>query len=249
MIWLLIPFCLISFLLRFQLLFQLFPVNHVGVDYYHGRKLWANEIHALAGNSPVIFENNFRESSLYAFYSGQIGVALFSGETRKSQYDLWHYEDSLQNKNIFLFKKDSFPGSIPFHSSLGKTSYYSEVSQLHSFYNIPVHANFPGLIHSNNNCHVDVSIENPRKLPLTFNNNISGAQTILFCRINGQNKIIDFDLIVFASSDTIPGVSTKTIAVNLETATLDKGKYNVSFGFRNPPLQDSFNAAYDFTVK
>jgi hypothetical protein len=160
----------------------------------------------------VIFGNNFRESSIYAFYSGQSGLALFSGENRKSQYDLWHYEDGLQYKNIYLFKKDSFPGSMPFH-------------------------------------YVDVMIENPCKQPLTFNNNISGMQTILFCRINGQNKIIDFDLIAFASSNTMPGGSTKTIAVNIETATPDHGKYNASFGFRNPPLQDSFNSVYDFTVK
>lgn len=248
MIWLLWPFCILSFLFRLQLVYQLFPINHVGVDYYHGRHLWANEVHALAGNAPVIFENNFRESALYSFYSGQTGVALFSGENRKTQYDLWHYEDSLQQKNIFLFKKDSFPGCITLHTSLGKAAYYTQVRQLTSFYNIPVRVKFPRFIQSGSDQPVEVSIDNPRKQSLTFTKNSESAPT-LFCRITGQNKTVDIDLIVFSVDDTIGAGGTKTWALKFDASHLDKGKYNVLIGFRNPPLQDSFNATADFTIK
>ncbi len=247
--WLLIPFCIIIFLFRLQLLFPLFPVNHVGVDYYHGRKIWAKEIHSLAGNSPVIFENDFRESSLYSFYSGKMGLALFSGRDRKTQYDLWNYEDSIQNKNALLIKNDSFPGSKLFHNNLSKRSYYIGVPQLHSFYNIPVHVNFPAVIDSNHNCIINITIVNSRKQPLNFDKHKPAEKTILFCSIEGQNTITDLDLISLDSLDVIPEGNTKSIVINLPTATLGKGKYKVLFGFRNPPLQNSFNATYNFVVR
>jgi len=94
--WLMLPFLFIIFLFRIQMMFPLLPVNHVNVDYYHGRKLWAKDIASVAHNDPVLFGNQFRESSLYSFYSGQMGVALFSGNNRRSQYELWNYEDSLR---------------------------------------------------------------------------------------------------------------------------------------------------------
>src|SRR4029078_11645705 len=39
--WLMLPFLFIILLFRIQMMFPLLPINHVNVDYYHGRKLWA----------------------------------------------------------------------------------------------------------------------------------------------------------------------------------------------------------------
>lgn len=248
MIWLLWPFCILSFLFRLQLVYQLLPINHVGVDYYHGRHLWANEVHKLAGNAPVIFENNFRESALYSFYSGQTGVALFSPENRKTQYDLWHYEDSLQQKNVILFKKDSFPGCNTLYTSLGKSAYYTQVPQFVSYYNIPVRVKFPRFVQSGAKQPVEVSIDNPRSQPLTFTKDPGGAAK-LFCRITGENKSVDIDLIAFSTDDTIASGGTKTWSLEFDASHLKKGKYSVSIGFRNPPMQDSFNTGTIFTIR
>jgi hypothetical protein len=248
-LWLLLPFCIISFLFRIQLVYQLFPINHAGVDYYHGRREWAKEINHLAGNSPVIFENNFRESSLYAFYSGQTGVALFSGENRKTQYDLWHFEDSLQNRNVFLFKRDSFPGCSVLPTSLHKKYYYTKIGHLRSYYNIPMQVNFPKAVEGNSKLQISISITNTRNEPLTFALDEAGSQPILFYRIIGQNKIIDKDLMILSSDDTIMPGDTKLINAIVDISTPGKGKYNIAFGFRNSPMQDSFNAAYNFTIK
>lgn len=247
-IWLLWSFCILSFLFRLQLVYQLFPINHVGVDYYHGRHLWANDVHTLAGNAPVIFENNFRESALYSFYSGQTGVALFSADNRKTQYDLWHYEDSLQQKNIFLFKKDSFPGCNILITGLGKASYYTQVGQFVSYYNIPVRVKIPRFVQSGAGQPIEVSIDNPRDQVLTFSKN-PGRAVILFCRITGENKSVDIDLISFSVDDTIAAGGTKTWDLKFDASQLKKGKYNVLIGIRNPPMQDSFNTGTDFTIR
>jgi hypothetical protein len=231
------------------LIYQLFPINHAGVDYYHGRREWAAEIKEVAGNSPVLFENNFRESSLYSFYSGQMGIALFSGENRKTQYDLWHFEDSIQNKTVFLFKRDLFPGCIALPTSLGKPYYYTMINQLNSFYNIPLHTNFPKVIPEKTKINTEIAITNPRTISINFSSNRPGSQTVLFYRITGENKIIDNDLIVLSTKDAIFPGGIKVINTIIDLSALGKGKYNIAFGFRNSPLQDSFNNAYNFIIK
>ncbi|MEP6615679.1 MAG: glycosyltransferase family 39 protein [Ginsengibacter sp.] len=246
-LWLLLPFFIISLLFRVQLISTLLPVNHVGVDYYDGRKNWGKEIHELAGNSPVVFENNFRESSLYSFYSGQMGVALFSGENRKTQYDLWHYEDSLQFKNVYLQKRDSFPGCMSMQTSLGKKFYYVYIPRFQSFYNIKVTAQIPQLIPAGTNATVEIAILNPRKDSLLFIPH-DGVFPSLYCRMTGKQTVTEQQLFVFPVSNVIPGGIFK-FHVTLNTAGLPEGKYSLSIGFKSPPLQDSFNSAYTFRIQ
>ena len=82
---LVIPFCILFFIARVLLMFPVIPNMHVGEDYYHGRKKWAEEISSVAGYSPVFMPNNLREASLYSFYSGKTGVALYTRPEKKDK--------------------------------------------------------------------------------------------------------------------------------------------------------------------
>jgi len=89
-----VPLGVALLLLRTYLVYPILPVNHMGNDYYHDRDAWAEDIHDVAGDDPVVFPEDFRQAPLYTFYSGQTGVAFFRDGSRQTQYELWQYEDS-----------------------------------------------------------------------------------------------------------------------------------------------------------
>jgi hypothetical protein len=124
-------------------MFPIIPDMHVGEDYYHGRKQWAKEISIAAGNKPVFMTNNLRESSLYSFYSGKRGVTLYTRPEKKSQYELWGYEDSLQGKDVFYLAKYPFTGSQPFNNSLHQHLHFAIIPSFNSYYhNVTIKASY-----------------------------------------------------------------------------------------------------------
>jgi hypothetical protein len=248
--WLMLPFLSIIFLFRIQMMIPLIPVNHVNVDYYHGRKLWANDIASIAHGDPVLFGNQFRESSLYSFYSGQMGVALFSGENRRSQYEIWNYEDSLQEKNVLYISKYPFPENTALPTRMGKTLYYYKIPCFHSFYNIPINTDLPATINKLAETTINISINNPRKKILYFKCNDNKSDVVLYYTIKLDNKVImQNEVRTFSSHDSIPINSKLNLKVKIFTDNLREGKYNISFGFKSNVIEDSYNAVHTFTVR
>jgi hypothetical protein len=69
-------------------------------DEYHNNKKWANEISLLAGPRPVVFTNSYQHPSVYTFYTGKFAHSLDNLNYRKTQYDLWNFEEQLHGKEI-----------------------------------------------------------------------------------------------------------------------------------------------------
>ena len=248
--WLTLPFLFVILLFRLQLMFLIFPINHVNVDYYHGRKLWANEIKSIAQNDPVLFSNEFRESSLYSFYSGKTGVALFSLENRQSQYEIWNYEDSVQDKNVLYVSRYPFPGNDILLTRMGKTVYFKKLNCFSSFYNIPILTNFPQSIKKNSDADVFLSISNGRNKVLHFKCSNDTGNILLLYTIKKENQIIHQEQIkTFSQADSIPVNGSIQMKAKILSSNLSEGAYSISFGFRTGVIEDSYNATYNFTVK
>ncbi len=85
-----------------------FANDILGVDRYllrktHGWKEWAINIKKKADGRPVIFMNSYQHTSQYLFYSkAPLATSLNNRMAKRNQYDLWHYEDSLQGKDIMM---------------------------------------------------------------------------------------------------------------------------------------------------
>jgi hypothetical protein len=243
-----LPFVLVIFLFRIQMMYPILPVNHVNVDYYHGRKLWANDIRAIAHNDPVLFGNEFRESSLYSFYAGQMGVALFSGENRRSQYEVWNYEDSIQEKNVLYISKYPFAGSNVLLTRMGKTLYYHKLFCFHSFYNIPIHTNFPAKINKSNDTEIILTIRNPRNKVLNFKCSSSDSVSLFYVIKKDDKIMLRQQVKNFSTIDSIPANGSMQMKVKILTGHFSEGKYEISFGFTTRIIEDSYNTAYSFSI-
>lgn len=71
---------------------------------YYGYDSWAKSIQKAAAGRPVIFQNGFQSPSYYSFYTNTLnGFGYNSYSYRKTQFDIWPLEDSLQfNKVLYV---------------------------------------------------------------------------------------------------------------------------------------------------
>lgn len=86
-------------LARSALIIDFLPVSFLKSE-YHNNKKWANEISNLAGNRPVIFTNSYQNPSEYTFYTGKFAHSLNNLNYRKTQYDLWDFEERVHGKEV-----------------------------------------------------------------------------------------------------------------------------------------------------
>jgi hypothetical protein len=248
LLWLTLPVIFFLLVGRIQLMTPVIPLDHVNVDYYHGRKSWANDIAKLSGSDSFLFQDNFREASLFSFYSKKTGVTLFSGPNRKSQYDLWHYEDSLQEKDLLYIRYEPFPGGKEFTSRIGKKIYYTQVSDFTSYYNVEVKASLIGSPGKSDSLQVSLDIKNPRQKAVLFRKDRNGNSPFLYYKIKMGKAIIHMDTVtVFPETDSLSVRETRRVQASVPVWNLKKGKYKIHFGFRFGLLRDSDNE--EITVK
>ena len=236
--WLILPFVILFFIARILLMIPFIPNMHVGEDYYHGRKAWAKEISALAGNNPVLMPNNLREASLYAYYSGKTGLALYNRPEKKSQYELWGYEDSLQGKEVLLVTK------YPFHESQAmetnfRTVHYSLVPSFRSYYNnvtIPVIS----LRQTGDSIVAVIQINNRRNSSLNFEKGPGGETTSLIYSLEKEGKIIQADVLQELSpADHVNPTERIERMVTISKKNMVAGTYTLFFGIRYGVLPDA----------
>ena len=235
-----LPFLVIIIIMRVYLVFNLFNVNHLNVDYYHDRDLWAEDIQLIAGEKPVIFEtgnSGLREAPLYTFYSKKFAVAMFPGEHKKSQYQIRNYEDSVQSKTVVYIKSNDFSGYNKLITRMGKTHYYKEIENFVSFNNIRIECNTGKTLVEDDSIKISLKIHNHRTSPINFTNehqlyiqleNKEGESTIINRPISGiqhinSNEAKEYDFI-FGSDDLI------------------EGEYNFIIGFDNNITGRSVNS-------
>lgn len=132
------PFFLLTLLLRLYLATSLFPGEKLGPNYVHGQEEWSNEIAEVSENRAMVFQNDLKIPSVYSYYSGNTAIAIYPGYRKKSQYELWHMEDSLQMLPVIIAQKDSFPGSQKLLTSHGPRIHFRLVDKFQSYQNIKV---------------------------------------------------------------------------------------------------------------
>ncbi|MBK0380510.1 ArnT family glycosyltransferase [Mucilaginibacter segetis] len=99
-------------LLRLCIISGLPAIKQAGaIKSYFGFSDWAKAIYTKAGNNYVIFNEGFQNPSKYNFYNNTVkGFAYDSRYYRRTQYDIWPIEDSLQHKRAYYVLQGWEPG-------------------------------------------------------------------------------------------------------------------------------------------
>jgi hypothetical protein len=97
--WTTLFFLPIMLFARVAFMFDFLPVSYLKKE-YHNNKEWAREISKIAGERPVVFTNSYQDPSEYTFYTGKFAHSLNNLAYRKTQYDIWDFEERLHGREI-----------------------------------------------------------------------------------------------------------------------------------------------------
>jgi hypothetical protein len=220
---------------------------------YYGYREWARQLHQKAGNHYVIFINGFQDASKYCYYTNSLkGFSYDLCEYRRTQFDIWPIEDSLQHKRALYamdFKGGSAnPASIP--TVRGKW-YGSWVDDVRTFQRINIQADrdkvnaAPG-----QSVTLNLTIVNPYNWPISFNNLDAQHQLVMrACFV--QNDAVKFPVAAgpdFNAIRLLPGQTAHYRFVF--NAPPVKGRYDLVFSIRTDPFSGGRNSrAISFTVE
>lgn len=65
---------------------------------------WIMAVKERAGDRPVLFVDNYRDPSIYSFYTGDFSTAINDPVSyRRNQFDIWSFEAEYHGKDVLLF--------------------------------------------------------------------------------------------------------------------------------------------------
>jgi Dolichyl-phosphate-mannose-protein mannosyltransferase len=86
-------------LARLACIVDFLPVSFFKSE-FHKKKQWSKDISEIAGDRPVVFTNSYQRAAVYTFYTGKFAHALDNLSYRKTQYDLWNFEEQVHGKEV-----------------------------------------------------------------------------------------------------------------------------------------------------
>lgn len=93
---------LLSIALFFVARLALLQWNIFGLTTNFHRTTWVFELQKVAKGLPVVFQNSYRDPSVYTFYTKAQAYTFTDAYYRKNQFDIWDWEKNLQNQGVLL---------------------------------------------------------------------------------------------------------------------------------------------------
>lgn len=241
-------------LLRLCIIIGFPPLVEVGaIKSFFGFRDWAKAVHAKAGDNYVIFSEGFQNPSKYNFYNNTVkGLNYDTRYYRRTQYDIWPIDDSVQHKRAYLVVEDPIPGTTTdtIKTSVGNW-YACWVNNVRTYQKIDFELPAYKITASpGEKVTLSLSFKNTYSFPIDFGN-APGQSPLYFeaCFFgdNGfQNDQKADDSFYHIALQ--PGQNAHyNFAV---TAPAKKGRYELILSLRTQPFEGGRNSgAINFTVK
>lgn len=100
----------------------------------HGNKEWIAEIRSKIGDTPVVFENSYRNAPMYAFYTGVPTFSLNNLMYRRNQYSIDESEAKVQHQKImYLTRRKQKDPDLKMNRADRKVFYGKYIDDFESF--------------------------------------------------------------------------------------------------------------------
>ncbi len=99
----------------------------------HGNKEWVTNLQSQIGDIPVVFENSYRNTPMYSFYSGNPTYSLNNIHYRKNQYSIDSSEFKVQHQKVLYVSKYVKQGDVSYKNGKGTQYYGSYIANFESF--------------------------------------------------------------------------------------------------------------------
>jgi hypothetical protein len=208
---------------------------------------WSYRIKQYAGNNYVVMNEGFQNPAKYDFYNNTIkGFAYDSKFYRRTQFDLWPLEDSLQHKRVYFLIKDTLTilntPADTIKTPVGKW-YGIWIDDFRSYQQVIMSPPVTELaLHPGEKYTFDLTINNPYPFAIDFGHEGYLQEVVMSADLFRDNVVQyhqdaspDFYRLHLKSGDTAH------YRFNF-IGPMQKGKYNMAFCLRTSPLPGSKNS-------
>ena len=220
---------------------------------YYGFKEWATVIKQKVGNNYVVMNEGFQNPSKYDYYTNSFKCFAYDARYyRRTQFDIWPIEDSIQRKRVYYLTYYPVQGisTDSFKLSAG-TWYGGWIDEVRSYQKIIFEPD-AGVINASPGERIAVKLN--FKNPYPFLINFSNSQVLhklafeaCFLKNDKDGDVQQADSSFY--NMILQPCETKTYAFLL-TSPKEKGTYKVYFSMRTDPFPGSRNSKLlTFTVK
>jgi len=220
---------------------------------YYGFKQWAQVVKQRAGDNYVIMSEGFQNPSKYDFYTNSLKCFSYDSRYyRRTQFDIWPMEDSLQHKRAYCLTYYKVKGFSTDSIKLPAGTWYTAwVDDVRTYQKVNFEAPSYKLTSSPGGKTVfNLTVTNPYSHPISFGNKGYLHPVVLeACLFKGD--VIVYSQQADSSFNRIslkPGESTRYTFTF--TAPLQRGNFDLLFSLRTDPFPGSKNSRIiNFTVE
>ncbi len=220
---------------------------------YYGFKEWAQVVKQKAGNNYVMMSEGFQNPSKYDFYTNSLKCFAYDNRYyRRTQFDIWPMEDSLQHKKALYLTYYPIKGLTTDSLKLAAGTWYSAwVDDVRTYQKVNFETKSYKISASpGQKITFDLSVTNPYPYPIDFGDEGYHHGVVLeACFFKGFNVINTQQADqAFNQINLNPGQNTHyTFTL---TAPFEKGNFDLLFSLRTDPFPGSKNSRIiNFAVK
>jgi hypothetical protein len=220
---------------------------------YYGFKDWTHEVKKRAGNSYVVMSEGFQNPSKYNYYTNSLKCFAYDPwYYRRTQFDIWPMEDSIQHKRVYYLFYQPIKGVTTDSIKMAAGTWYGGwVNDVRTYQKVNFEPAADNITASPGQRLVfDLTVTNPYHHSISFVNKGYLHPVVLeACFFSGDSAIA-----VQKAANTFNNISLKPgesahYKFNI-TAPMQKGNIELLFSLRTEPFPGSKNSRIiNFTVK
>ena len=220
---------------------------------YYGFKEWAQAVHQKVGDNYVVMSEGFQNPSKYNYYTHSLKCFAYDNwYYRRTQFDIWPMEDSIQHKKVYYLFYKPIKGVTTDSIKLEAGTWYGGwVNDVRTYQKVDfVPASTKLIVNAGQKVFIDLTVTNPYDHAISFSNaGYTHAVSMIAYIIKGEEVIsmqkagTDINNINLTPGETKP----YTFAL---IAPLRKGNFSLLFSLQTDPFPGSKNSRIiDITVK
>lgn len=212
---------------------------------YYGFKEWAALVKQKAGNHYVVMSEGFQNPAKYDYYTNSL--KCFAYDTwfyRRTQFDIWPMEDSLQHRRVYYLTYYPVKGVSADSIKIAAGTWYGGwVNDVRTYQKVNFETPVNKIVLLPGQKSVfNLTLTNPYPFPINFSNSGQLHKVIMrACVLKGDS------LLAFQNADSTfnriflkPGGSTRyQFTLNAPTA---RGNYELLFSIKTDPFPGSKNS-------
>jgi hypothetical protein len=214
---------------------------------YYGYKNWANSISQAAEGNPVIFQDGFQAPAYYNYYNNTLdGFGNNSYGYRKTQFDIWPIEDSLQFKKVLYVLDHPFADgveqfSIPTNKAKLYGKFINKVRLYQKLQFSPLHYNDDW--NTAELREITFQIENPYDQEVRFEDIADESPVELLYGYYQSGQVVQVSNVSEAYKQLkIPAHGTTQFTIKIQ-APKTPGKYKLFIALKTAPFPGSRNSS------